>query len=97
MPEKIKKTSNDVSVRDLNKDDGLNVFLAKAKSLYEKDINALAFLPNDRLENFRQFEDLSIVDFFNESERSNNQIMQFDMNLPTGVLAYEVQKMKNNS
>ena len=72
-------------------------FLAKAKSLYEKDINALAFLPNDRLENFRRFEDLSIVDFFNESERSNNQIMQFDMNLPTGVLAYEVQKMENNS
>lgn len=84
-------------MRDLNKDDGLNVLLAKAKSLYEKDINALAFLPNDRLENFRRFEDLSIVDFFNESERSNNQIMQFDMNLPTGVLAYEVQKMENNS
>ena len=32
---------------------------------------------------------MSIVDYINGFERLNNQIKQFDMNLPPGVLAYK--------
>ena len=33
---------------------------------------------------------MSIVDYINDFESSNNKIRQFDMILPTGVLAYKV-------
>lgn len=71
------------------RDNGLKVSLSKVKLLYAKDSNALAFKGSYRFENFRQPEDISIVDYINGFERLNNQIKQFDMNLPPGVLAYK--------
>ena len=49
----------------------------------------------DKFENFKRPDDMNIVDFINEFERLNNQINHFDMELPTGVLAYKVLKNAN--
>ena len=38
---------------------------------------------------------MSIVDYLNESERLFNQIKHYDVELPTGVLAYRVLKNAN--
>ena len=97
LPDKIRKSCNDIKVSDLNKDDGLKVLIDKIKSLYAKDINALAYMAYDQFENFRRPDDMNIVDYINEFERLNNKIKQFDMNLPTGVLAYKVLNNSNIS
>ena len=40
--------------------------------------------------NFKRPDEMTIVDYINEIERLNNKTSQFDMILPTGVLAYKV-------
>ena len=40
---------------------------------------------------------MTILDYINEFERLNNKICQFDMVLPTGVLAYKVLNNANIS
>ena len=42
-------------------------------------------------------DEMTIVDHINEFERLNNKIRQFDMVLPTGVLAYKVLNNANIS
>ena len=88
--DKIRKSCNDISVSDLNKDNGLNTLITKIKTLYAKDINALAYMAYDQFENFKRPDEMTIVDYINEFERLNNKIRQFDMVLPTGVLVYKV-------
>ena len=89
LPDKIRKSCN-ISVSDLNKDNGLNTLITKIKTLYAKDINALAYMAYDQFENFKRTDEMTIVDYINEFERLNNKIRQFDMVLPTGVLVYKV-------
>ena len=59
--------------------------------------NTLAFMAYDKFENFKRPDDMNIVDYIKKFERLNNQIKDFDMELPTGVLAYEVLKNANIS
>ena len=90
LPDKIWKSCINISVTDLSKDNGLNTLITKIKTLYAKDINALAYMTYDQFENFKRPNDMTIVDYINEFKRLNNKICQFDMVLPTGVLAYKV-------
>ena len=86
----------------MNKDDGLNILINKIKSLHAKDMNALAFMAYDKFENFRTSDDMNI-DYINEFEQLNNQVKHFEMEVRTGVLAYNVLKkmlicqMKNSN
>ena len=95
LTDKIRKSCYNISVKDLNKDDGLDTLIRKIKSLYAKDTNTVAFMTYDKIENFKRPDDINIVDYINEFERLNNQIKHFDMELPTGVLAYKVLKNAN--
>ena len=65
--------------------------------MYAKDANALAFMAYDKFENFKRPDDMNIVDNINELERLNKHIKHFDMELPTGALAYKVLKSANIS
>ena len=97
LPDKIRKSCNDISVSDLNKDNGLNTLITKIKTLYAKDIIALTYMGYDQFENFKRPDETTIVDYINEFERLNNNIRQFDMVLPTCVLAYKVLNNANIS
>ena len=90
LPDKIWKSCNDISVTDLSKDNGLNTLFTKIKTLYAKHINALTYMTYDQFENFKRPNDMTLVDYINEFKCLNNKIRQFDMALPTGVLAYKV-------
>ena len=79
-------------MKDLNKDDGLNALINKIKSLHARYMNALAFIAYDKFENLRRSDDMNIIDYIKEFEQLNNQIKHFEMELPTGVLAYKVLK-----
>ena len=74
LPYKIRKSCNDISVSDLNKDDGLNTLITKIKTLYAKDINALTYMTYDQFENFKRSDEMTIVDYVNEFERLKNKI-----------------------
>ena len=87
LPDKIWKSCNNISVTDLSKDNLLNTLITKIKTLYAKDINASAYMTYDQFENFKQPNDMTIVDYINEFKRLNNKIHQFDMFLSTGVLS----------
>ena len=78
LTDKIRKSCNDISVRDLNKDDGLDTLVRKIKSLYAKDTNTLAFMAYNKFENFKRPNYMNTVDYINEFERLNNQIKLFD-------------------
>ena len=97
LPDKIRKSCNDISVTNLNKDNGLNTLITKIKTLYAKDINALAYMAYDQFENFKRPNDMTIADYINEFECLNNKIRQFEMVLPTGLLAYKVLNNANIS
>ena len=71
----------------MNSDDGVDIMLCKLKSLSVKDINQAASIAYDRFEMFKRPANMNIVDFLNEFERLYN-IKKYDMELPTGVLAY---------
>ena len=81
-----------IQVKDLNSDDGVNILLCKLKSLFAKDINQAAFIAYDKSEMFKRPANMNIVDFINEFERLYNNIKKYDMELPTGVLAYRLLK-----
>ena len=65
LPDKIRKSCNDISVSDLNKDNGLNTLITKIKTLYAKDITALAYVAYDQFENFKRPDEMTIVDYIN--------------------------------
>ena len=93
----ICKSCSDIKVLDLKKDNGLTVLITTIKSVYAKDVNTLAYMEYDQFKSFKQPHEISIVDYINKFECSNNKIRQFDMILTTGVLAYKVLNNANIS
>ena len=65
LPDKIQKSCN-TSVIDLNRDNGLNKLIMKIKTLYAKEINTLAYMVYDQFENFKQPNEMTIVNYINE-------------------------------
>ena len=51
----------------------------------------------DTFETFYRPSEINIIDYINEFERLYNQIKRYDIELPTGVLAYHVLKNANTS
>ena len=95
LPCNIRQACIDITVSSLNSENGLKILLDKIKSLYAKDIHSLAYIAYDKFETFHRPVEMNIVDYLNEFERLYNQIKQYDMELPTGVLAYRVLKNAN--
>ena len=76
----------------MNSDDGVDILLCKLKSIFAKDINQAVFIAHVKFEIFKRPVNMNIVDFINEFERLYNNIKKYDMELPTGVLAYRLLK-----
>ena len=94
LPFNVCQACRDISV-SLNSENGLKFLLDKIKSLYAKDIHSLAYIAYNKFETFHRSDEMSIVDYFNESEPLFNQIKHCYMELPTGVLTYRVLKNAN--
>ena len=87
LPCNIRQACIDITASSLNSENGLKILLDKIKSLYAKDIQSLAYIAYDKFETFHRPVEMNIVDYLNEFERLYNHIKQYDMELPTGVLA----------
>ena len=92
LDEKIRKTCSDIKVKDLNSEGGVDILINKLEALFAKDSNQAAYLAYDKFETFKRPVDMTIVDFINEFERLYNNIKKYEMELPTGVLAYRLLK-----
>ena len=95
LPDKIRNSCGDVTVPELNKDDGLNLLINKLEKLYVKDSKASAYLAYEKFESFQCPTDMNIIDYLNEFERLYYDIQRYEMTLPSGVLAYQVLKSAN--
>ena len=84
LDKKIRKTCSDIKVKDLNSENGVDIYLVnKLKSLFAKDINEAAYLAYDKFEIFKRPIDMSMVDFINELQRLYNNIKKYEMESPT--------------
>ena len=84
LDEKITKTCSDIKVKDLNSENGVDIYLVnKLKVLFAKDINEAAYLAYDKFEIFERPIDMRMVDFINELQRLYNNIKKYEMESPT--------------
>ena len=83
LDKKIRKTCSDRKVRDLNSEHGVDILVNNLKSLFAKNINQAPYLAYDKYETFKRPTDMSMIDFIN---------IKYEMELPTGVLAYRLLK-----
>ena len=97
LPDKISNSCRDVTVSELNKDDGLNLGTNKLEKLHIKDNKASAYLAYEKSESFQRPRDMNIIDYLNEFERLYYDIQRHEMTLPSGVLAYRVLKSANST
>ena len=89
---KARKGCFDLGVDVLNKDDGVDKLIEKLKSLYAKDKDQAAFLAYKNFETFIRPPTMSIQEYIHEFERLNNKLKAYKMDLPGGVLAYQLLK-----
>ena len=76
----------------MNSNDGVNILLSKLNSLFVKVIGQAAFIADGKFEMFKRPTNMNIVDFINEFESLYNNIKKYDIDSPTGVLAYRLLK-----
>ena len=97
LPDKVRNSCRNISITNLNKDDGLDTLINNLERLYLKDKKALAYLAYEKFESFQRPTEMNIIDYSNEFERLYYEIQQHEMTLPTAVLAYRVLKSANIS
>ena len=66
--------------------------MKKLKSSFSKDTNEAVRLAHYKSELFKRPVDMNRIDFINEFERLYDNIRKYEMELPTGVLAYRLLK-----
>ena len=81
LPDKISNSCRDVTVSELNKDDGLNLWTNKLEKLHIKDSKASAYLAYEKFDSIWLYYD----------------VQRYEITLPSGVLAYRVLKSANST
>ena len=87
----------DIKVETLHSDSGVDELIKKLKTLYDKGAEQAAFIAYEEFETFQRPPSMSILDYINEFERSNNKIKSKKIELPDAVLAYRLLKSANVS
>ena len=68
LPGKVRNSCRNISISDLNKDDGLDTLINNLERLYLKDRKASAYLAYEKFESFQRPTEINI-DYINEFER----------------------------
>ena len=69
FPDKVRNSCRNISITDLNKDDGLDTLINYLDRLYLKDKKASAYLAYEKLDLFQRPTEMNIIDYVNEFER----------------------------
>ena len=97
LSQKIRQECADISVNELNAENGVTLLINKLKDLYAKDTDQLSYTAYEQFETFCRPIEMNLTDYINEFERLYNKIKVYKMELPTGVLAYRMLKSANIS
>ena len=95
--EKIRSSCRNVSIADLNKDNGLDILINNLERLYAKNKKASAYLAYEKPESFKRPPEMNITDYINEFEPLYYGIQRYKMTLSAKVLAYRFLKSANLS
>ena len=63
LPDKVRNSCRNISITNLNKDDGLDTLINNLERLYLKDKKALAYLAYEKFESFQRPTEMNIIDY----------------------------------
>ena len=66
--DKLRNSCRNISITDLNKDEGLDTLINKSERLFVKDKKASACLAYEKFESFQRPTEMNINDYINEFE-----------------------------
>ena len=68
LPDKVRNSSRNISVTDLNKDDSLDTLINNLERLCVKDKKTLTYLAYEKFESFQRPTEVNIIDYSDEFE-----------------------------
>ena len=68
LPDKVRNSSRNISITDLNKDDSLDTLINNLERLCVKDKKTLTYLAYEKFESFQRPTEVNIIDYSDEFE-----------------------------
>ena len=82
----------ELSVDDIGAEGSVKKIIDRLDKLFLNDKVQNAYIAYETLESFKKTSEMSITEYINEFERLHHKIKEYDMGLPSGVLAYKLLK-----
>ena len=90
-----REAAREMSIADLNADDGLDKLITKLDGLYLKDEKQRKYVAIKSFEKFTRSSSQTLDDYINEFERYYNKIKTHGVNLPDDFVAYRLLESAN--
>ena len=85
-----KTLARKIPIEQISADTGFNTIIAKLDEHFKKDKTQLAYIKLEEFETYRRKPDTSIKEYIQQFEELNEKIIEYDMKLPDGVVAYKL-------
>ena len=95
LSEKTRQACAGITKEELAQDDGVSKVIEKLRELYSVSKEQAMFSAYERFESFRRTENMSITEYINQFEQLNMKLTNYEIILPSVVLAYQVLKIAN--
>lgn len=89
--------AREISLTDLEKEDGFDTLITKLDSLYLKDEKNSAFEAYETFEKYQRPQDMDMYTYINTFERLYHKAKSHKLDPPDGILAYRLLKSANLS
>ena len=92
---KMRQACAGLSKEEINKDDGVDKLVMKLKELYSVSRDQATFSAYEKFETFQRPESMNIIDYINEFKQLNQKLINYKIDLPSAVCAYQLLKNAN--
>ena len=92
---RAKEAALELSLEDLNAENGLSNLIEKHDALFLKDENQRTYVAYEEFESYSRPTDMIIDNYISNFERLYNKVKAFQIELPDPVLAYRLLKSAN--
>ena len=82
----------ELPVDDIGTEGSVKKIIDRRDKLFLKDKVQNAYIAYETFESFKRSSEMSVTEYNNESERLHHKLKEYDMGLPSGVLAYKLLK-----
>ena len=84
-----------LSKEGINKDNGVDKLVMKLKELYSVSTDQASFSAYEKFETFQRPESMNIIDYIDEFEQLNQKLINYKIDVPPAVRAYQLLKNAN--